>query len=235
MTGAALKPKRKVAVPVALLICIAAAVFVFLRVASMVRGEEVGALDRAILLWFRDAQNPADPIGPQWFEETVAEITALGGYPVLTVLIASVAGYLLLSRKFGPAAYLMASIGVGTAVSQLLKMAYARPRPDLVDHLVDTFTASFPSGHATMATVVYLTLAALIVLFVGKLAVRIYVMTAAILLALAVGTSRIYLGVHWPSDVLAGWALGAAWAAFSWLVFAWLHARRWGEPDQDAS
>lgn len=221
---------RRVAVPVALLTCIAAAAFVFLRIANAVRSEEIVVLDRAILLWFRNPQNPADPLGPPWFEETVAEITALGGYPVLTVLIASVAGYLLLSRKFGPAAYLLGSIGAGTALSQLLKLVYARPRPDLVNHLVDTFTASFPSGHATMATVVYLTLAALIVLFVGKALIRIYVITAAILLALAVGTSRVYLGVHWPSDVLAGWALGTAWAAFSWLVFDWLHARRWGEP-----
>ncbi|MBO6901143.1 MAG: phosphatase PAP2 family protein [Rhizobiaceae bacterium] len=223
--------QRRVAVPVALLICIASTVFVFLRIANAVRSEEIVALDRAILLWFRDPRNSADPIGPQWFEETVAEITALGGYPVLTVLIASVAGYLVLSRKFGPAAYMLVSIGAGTALSQLLKLVYARPRPDLVNHLVDTFTASFPSGHATMATVVYLTLAALIVLFVGKLRIRIYVVVAAVVLALAVGTSRVYLGVHWPSDVLAGWALGVAWAAFSWLVFTWLHTRRWGEPE----
>ena len=212
-----------------LLACIAGAVFAFLRIAHAVRGEETLSRDRAILMWFRNPNDLTDPIGPPWFEETVAEITTLGGYPVLTVLIVCVAGYLLLSRRFGPAIYLLASIGAGTAISQLLKAAYARPRPDLVNHLVETFTASFPSGHATMATVVYLTLAALIVQFVKELSVRFFVLSAAILLALAVGASRVYLGVHWPSDVLAGWALGAAWASISWLAFSYLHERRWGE------
>src|SRR5690606_27342835 len=102
--------------------------------------------------------------------------------------------------------------------SHLLKSFYDRPRPDIVDHLVQTHTASFPSGHATMSAVVYLTLASLIVRLVDDVAVRLYVLAIAILLTFAVGVSRIYLGVHWPSDVAAGWALGVAWACLSWLV-----------------
>jgi len=97
-----------------------------------------------------------------------------------------------------------------------------------VDHLVQIHTASFPSGHATMSAVVYLTLATLIVRLVDDVAVRVYVLAVAILLTLAVGLSRIYLGVHWPSDVAAGWALGAAWACLSWLAVSGLRRLRRG-------
>ena len=124
------------------------------------------------------------------------------------------------------------SIVSGSLVSHGLKLVYDRARPDLVEHLVTIHTASFPSGHATMSTVVYLTLASLIVRLVEDWRVRIYVMSVAIATAVLIGVSRVYLGVHWPTDVMAGWAIGAAWASLSWLVVSVLRRLRGkGNPD----
>lgn len=209
---------RRSALPVAITAIGGVSFYLFLKLASEVGEGELQGFDRAVLLALRNPADPNDPLGPAWLEETVAEITSLGGYPILVALIAVVAGYLLVVRKFGPALFVMLSVGLGTVVSQLLKLAYDRPRPDLVNHLVAIHTSSFPSGHATMSTVVYLTLASLIARLSDDWRVRVYVISVAVLLSLAVGVSRVYLGVHWPSDVMAGWALGAAWASLAWLA-----------------
>jgi len=224
-----MKDVRPAPAKVALVAVVASALYAFFQIADEVGESEFGWLDKAVLLAFRNPSNVNDPLGPEWVEETIMEISSLGGYPILFTLIAVVVGYLLVVRRYGPALYVLLSVGLGTAVSQLLKSLYDRPRPDLVDHLVTTHTASFPSGHATMSTVVYLTLAALIIRLVNHRGVRLYVLAVAILISVAVGLSRIYLGVHWPSDVAAGWSLGAAWASLSWLVVSLLRRVRRGE------
>jgi undecaprenyl-diphosphatase len=221
-----MKDVRTAALPAMLIGIVALGAYVFLELADDIGEEEIGAIDRALLLAFRNPADFSDPLGPVWLQEFVTEITSLGGYPILVALVATVAGYLIVARKYGPALFVVLSTGLGTVVSQLLKLAYERPRPDLVDHLDVIHTASFPSGHATMSAIVYLTLAALIVRLVEETRVRVYVMSVAVLLSVAVGLSRIYLGVHWPSDVAAGWALGAAWASLSWLVVSALRAWR---------
>lgn len=221
-----LKDFRLSAAPMILVAVIATAAYAFFHIADEVSEAEVAGIDRSLLLLLRNPADIADPLGPDWFEETVMEITSLGGYPILVALVMAVVGYLLVVRKYGPALYVVLSVGSGTALSHLLKLAYDRPRPDLVEHLVTTHTASFPSGHATMSTVVYLTLAALVIRLVEDRGARTYVLAVAILVSLLVGMSRIYLGVHWPSDVAAGWALGVAWASFSSLVLLMLRARR---------
>ena len=221
-----MKDMRPAVLPVVMVGIVAFAAYVFLELAEEIGEDEFGAMDRALLLAFRNPADVSDPLGPPWLEEAVAQITALGGYPILVVLVATVAGYLLVARRYGPALFVVLSTGLGTLASQLLKLFYDRPRPDVVDHLVTIHTASFPSGHATMSAIVYLTLAALIVRLVEQTRVRIYVMSVAILITAAVGLSRIYLGVHWPSDVAAGWALGAAWASLAWLVVSALRAWR---------
>jgi undecaprenyl-diphosphatase len=221
-----LKDMRLATAPVMLAAGIAAALYVFFQIAYEIGEDEIAGIDQALLLAFRDPADITDPWGPPWFEETVAEITSLGGYPILIAVVGTVVGYLLVVRMFGPALYTTLSILVGTGLSQLLKAFYDRTRPDLVDHLVTTHTASFPSGHATMSTIVYLTLAALIVRLVDNVRARIYVMSVAVLVSILVGLSRIYLGVHWPSDVAAGWALGVAWACLSWLSVSALRAMR---------
>lgn len=221
-----MRDMRLATVPVLLVAVVASGVYAFLAIADEVRENEVTQIDSYLLLAFRDPADTSRPVGPAWLEQMVTEITALGGYPVLVVLVGVVAGFLLALRRFGPALFVVLSIASGTAVSQLLKLVYDRPRPDIVDHLVQTHTASFPSGHATMSAVVYLTLAALIVRLVDGFVVRVYVVCVAVALTAAVGVSRIYLGVHWPSDVAAGWALGAAWASFSWLAVSALRMLR---------
>ena len=131
----------------------------------------------------------------------------------------AVAGFLALIGRTTTAAGVLLWSAAGTLVSHLTKLGFARPRPDLVPHAADVFTASFPSGHAMLSAVIYLTLGALIAGTQQDRHVKSFVMGFAVLLALLVGASRVYLGVHWPSDVLAGWALGAGWACLGWLVF----------------
>jgi len=221
-----MKDMRSAVMPALMIGIVALGAYTFLQLADEVSESEIVGIDRALLLAFRNPADSTDPIGPAWVEQTVTEITSLGGYPILVVLVAVVVGYLIVARRYGPALFVVLSTSLGAVVSQLLKMAYERPRPDIVNHLVPIHTASFPSGHATMSTVVYLTLAALIARMVEETRVRVYVITVAVVLSLTVGLSRIYLGVHWPSDVAAGWALGAAWASLAWLVVSGLRAWR---------
>lgn len=221
-----LRDFRLATVPVALLALAGLGIYGFLAIADEVAEGEIDAFDTALLLALRNPADLSDPIGPPWLEETALEITALGGYPLIVLTLAAVIGFLLVTRRPGPALYALLSVAGGTVVSQLLKSLYDRPRPDLVAHLDTIHTASFPSGHAMMSTVAYLTLAALIVRIVVSRAARAYVLVVAVLVSLAVGVSRVYLGVHWPSDVAAGWALGVAWASLSWLAVTAL--RRWG-------
>lgn len=202
--------------PVALIAVIGAGLFVFIALAEeVVEGERI-VFDRAILLFFRHADNLNLPIGPEWLKEAALEITALGGYPAITLLTVGVVGFLAISGRRGNAIYLLLSVVGGALLSSILKMVIDRARPDLVEQLDVIHTASFPSGHALITTVTYLTLGSLVVRQVPTLAEKIYILGAAILISILVGVTRVYLGVHWPSDVLAGWALGAAWASLVW-------------------
>jgi undecaprenyl-diphosphatase len=164
----------------------------------------------------------------------VVDITALGGYTVLTLITVLTAGYLLASRKVGTAVYMLIAIAGGAALSDMLKYEVARPRPEIVAHLVDVHSTSFPSGHAMNSAITYLTLGTLLARAEGSRAVRIYLLAVAILLTLLIGASRVYLGVHWPSDVVAGWCVGASWASVCSMVMRVLERRRAIEPASDA-
>lgn len=225
-----MRDHRTAFLPLAIFAIAAAGISLFLSIADELDDGELNAIDERIFLWFHTPGGA--PIGPEWLKETAAEITALGGYTVVFVLVASVIGFLLVSRKYGPALYTFLSIATGTLVGHLLKELYARPRPDLVEHLVNTHTPSFPSGHAMVSAIVYLTLGSLILRFVESGRVRVYVLAIAILLTFLIGLSRIYLGVHWPSDVAAGWAMGAAWASLAWLAVSALRFYRRRKIDQ---
>lgn len=209
----------------------AAGVLVFLMLASEVREGEIFAADRWLIQGLRNPSDPSVPIGPLWLRLTLTDVTALGGWAVLTLLTVISAGYLIAARKVATAAFLVASILAGAIGSTLLKLFFARPRPDIVTHLVNTYSTSFPSGHAMNSAIVYLTLGALLARAGGDRMVRIYLMSVAVFLTLLIGFSRVYLGVHWPSDVLAGWCVGAAWAILcSWIARA-LQRRRTIEPE----
>ncbi len=209
----------------------AGGMLVFLMLASEVREGEVFALDRWLLQALRDSADPSVPIGPLWLRRTLTDFTALGGSPVLTLLTIVSAGYLIAARKVATAAFLVAAIAIGAISSTVLKLLFVRARPDLVSHLVDTYSTSFPSGHAMNSAVVFLTLGALLARAEADRTVRIYLMSVAVVLTLIIGFSRIYLGVHWPSDVLAGWCVGAAWAILCSWVARTLQRRHRLEPE----
>ncbi|WP_082666251.1 phosphatase PAP2 family protein [Aureimonas sp. AU4] len=212
------------------LLLVSGAVGAFLAIAGEVREGDTHAFDDAILLWFRKAGDPADPIGPRWVELAFRDITALGGMTVLTLITVTVAAYLALLRKWSSAFLVLVSVLGAILVSSVLKLGFDRPRPDVVSHLVDVHTLSFPSGHAMLSAATYLTLGALLSRTQAALTTRIYLMGVAIALTLLIGTSRIFLGVHYPTDVLAGWCAGAAWALLCWTVARWLQHRGDVEP-----
>jgi undecaprenyl-diphosphatase len=191
---------------------IGGALWAFAELADEVEDGESHAFDKANLLALRNPSNPEDPIGPRWLELVARDITSLGGTVVLTLVTLATLGFLLMTRKRGAALLVAVSVAGGTLLSSLLKSGFDRPRPDLVPHAVEVSSASFPSGHAMLATVTYLTLGALLVQVQERRHVQVYLLSWGILLSLLVGASRIYLGVHWPTDVLAGWCVGAAWA-----------------------
>lgn len=208
----------------------------FIELADDVSEGDTRDVDTALLLAFRNKNDLSDPLGPRWFEEVMRDITALGGLTVLAATALAVIGFLILTRKRHFALMIALSVSLGMGLSSLLKQAFARARPDLVAHATEVYTHSFPSGHAMLSAVVYLTLGALLARSRSEPAVKVYLLSVAVLLTLAVGVSRVYLGVHWPSDVLAGWAIGAAWALGCWLVMVWLQARgKLGQPSTGAA
>lgn len=200
------------------LLLVAAAAWVFLEVADDVMEGETREFDERVLLAFRTAGDRADPVGAVWVEELARDVTGLGSVVVLAFLSLATAGFLLLHRKRHLAAYLVLAVATGTAGSSLLKMGFDRPRPDVVTHSHAVYTSSFPSGHSMMSAVVFLTLGVLLATTLEKRVMQIYVLVLAVLATVAVGISRVYLGVHWPTDVLAGWAAGCGWAFLCWAI-----------------
>lgn len=204
----------------------------FIELAEAVVGSETRVLDSRIILMLRNPANLSDPMGPPWVEELARDFTALGGVAILTLLTAAVAGFLWLRRQRHSAWFLVLSVSTGIVLGQVLKSVFDRPRPDLVPHGSFVYTASFPSGHSMMSAIVYLTLAALLARSLDRWALKAYVMFLAIGATLMVGISRVYLGVHWPTDVLAGWIIGAAWALLCAMLARWLEQRGDIEPEQ---
>lgn len=177
------------------------------------------------LLFWRDAVDPAQYRMPAWLLLTVRDFTALGGIPVLTLLCLLVGGFLLVMRRTGLCLFLLLTVAGGLGFNQLLKDFFDRARPDLVPHAVEVASASFPSSHAMMSTIIYLTLGLLCSRVLPGPATRRYVTTMAMMMALMIGSTRVILGVHWPTDVLAGWCLGGLWVLLCWSVAAALVKR----------
>ena len=207
-------------------VVLSAGVWAFFELADEVVENEAVGIDEALLLSLREPGDLSDPIGPGWIEEAGRDFTALGSMGVLTVITLSVLGYLLLGGRHRTALFTLIAVSGGMLLSTLLKMGFDRPRPDLVPHDATVYTASFPSGHSMMAAVTYLTLAAVLSRVHGAPLLKAYLLIVAVLITLLVGISRVYLGVHWPTDVVAGWSAGAAWASLCWLVARWLQRRQ---------
>src|SRR5690606_9722957 len=183
------------------------------------------AIDETLLLAMRNPADASDPLGPEWVEEIGRDVTGLGGVAVLVFISLAACGWLALVGQWRAMLFVVLAIGGGILLSTLLKDVFDRPRPDLVPHGSRVYSASFPSGHSMMSAVTYLTLGALLARFQSRYRLKLYILFLAVVLALAVGVSRVYLGVHWPTDVLAGWTAGAAWAIFCWLIARFLQRR----------
>lgn len=202
----------------------------FVELADEVMEGETHAIDQSILLAMRNPSDLADPLGPGWLEEMGRDLTALGGIAVLIIISCASAGYLLLSRHYRATVFVTAVLIGGWAISTALKSGFDRPRPDLVPHGSIVYTASFPSGHSMMAAVTYLTLGVMLARVQPGRRLKAYLLLLAVVLTVLVGISRVYLGVHWPTDVLAGWTVGAVWASLCWLLAGWLQRRGRVEP-----
>jgi undecaprenyl-diphosphatase len=199
---------------------------------EVIEGEPI-AFDRRVMLALRHASDLSLPIGPSWLPEAARDVTALGSTVVLGTLLLVVTGYLFAAGKRHTGWFVLATVLGGTALNSLLKLAFARPRPDLVTPLTQVLTLSFPSGHAALSAICYLTLGTLLARTQVSRTIRIHFIVTAILLTLLVGVSRIYLGVHYPTDVLAGWCIGIAWAMICWTIMSRFQRRGVVEPAED--
>jgi undecaprenyl-diphosphatase len=198
----------------------------FFQLAHEVRIGATQHFDEAVLRAFRRPDNLKIPRGPAWAEDVVRDITALGGHGVLILLVAIVAGFLRLDGKRGAVWFLLGAVLSGFILGTGLKSLFTRARPTIVPYLAPVYGTSFPSGHAMMSAIVYLTLGILLSrLELKHQRLRVYCIVVPLVLTGLVGVSRIYLGVHWPTDVLAGWTAGLVWATICSLAVQLLQRR----------
>tara|TARA_R110002072_G_scaffold284006_1_gene447791 strand:- start:11936 stop:12664 length:729 start_codon:yes stop_codon:yes gene_type:complete len=208
-----------------LLVAIASGAWGFVSIADEVIEGDSRQFDETILLSMRVAGDPSNPIGPSWFEEAGRDVTAMGSVAALSIFTVTMAGYLYLKKQAWVALFVALAIVSGTAVSTLMKSGFDRPRPELVPHETQIYTKSFPSGHSAMSSLVFLTLGAVMARAERDRKTKVFLIAVPVVLSLLVGVSRVYMGVHWPTDVLAGWLFGTTWAAASWLLFRYMQWR----------
>ncbi|MBZ9982569.1 phosphatase PAP2 family protein [Mesorhizobium sp. BR-1-1-8] len=195
--------------------------------AEEVTEGDTSGFDQAVLIAFRSAGDATNPIGPPWLEEMGRDVTSLGSFVFLGFVSVAAVGYLLITGKRRYAVLVAAAVAGGEAISTILKLVFDRQRPDIV-HSARVFTASFPSGHAMLSAVTFLTLGALLAKANPNPGVKAYFVSLAVFLTVMVGLSRVYLGVHYPTDVLAGWCVGSAWAILCWSAIQRIEQSRGG-------
>lgn len=188
------------------------------KLGSEIGEGETGAFDRAVFLAFRTPADPNLPIGPVWLRETARDLTALGGFTVLTLITVAAVAVLLVYRRYRQASVFAATVVIAQVIAETIKATVGRPRPVFVTQYDLVASTSFPSGHSMMAPAVYFTLATIIAAGELRPAARWLLMVGSIFIVAAVGVSRVYLGVHWPTDVIAGWSLGSAIALMAWVA-----------------
>lgn len=201
----------------AALLVVAAGVMTFVDLAGDLTEADGRAFDQAVLLALRPGGS-ADGWGPRWLETAALDLTSLGGIAVLGLFALIVVLFLIMQRKRLSALMLTLGLVGGVALSEGLKATFGRDRPPAAWQAVETINASFPSGHAMLSAVFYLSIGVMLTSAFPKRRFKAYVLGVALLLTLIVGLTRVYLAAHWASDVLAGWSVGAAWAMALWLV-----------------
>lgn len=199
-------------------LAVVSSVLIFLLFGRIVTSGRTLALDDRILLALRTPGDLARPIGPSWVADVARDITALGSTDLLWLAMAAVAGFLALDRRYRSMIFVLVAVLSGWAVSFALKDLFQRDRPTVVPHLMPAYFSSFPSGHSLMSAVVYFTLGSLLSSLVTRRRLKVYFLSLAAILSGLVGVSRLVLGVHYPTDVVAGWAAGLAWATLCWTV-----------------
>ncbi len=224
--------RLEIAILIALFLAVAGLWTFGVLAVEVLEGNNV-KFDARILLALRQPGNPAVPIGPPWMLQVARDVTAFGGAFGIGLITLAVLGYLLLERRYGFFTLVIVSVYGGSALALLFKTWFHRPRPQIVPHLTDISTASFPSGHSMISSVAYLTMAALLARAAPDLITKIYFLAVAVLLIAIIGVSRLYLGVHYPTDVLAGWAMGSAWAILCCLAAHFLAQKRVVVPDKE--
>jgi len=193
-------------------------ILAFAGLTGLVFDGDTRHFDERLLRSLRDAADPSHPIGPVWLEAAALDFTALGSGFVLGLVVLAIVGFLLLQGTYRTALFVLVATCGGGALNTLLKEVFQRPRPEIVPHLRDVFSLSFPSGHAMTSAAVYLTLGAMLMRITERRVAKIYCMVVAMLLTVLVGSTRVYLGVHYPTDVLGGWIAGMSWALLCWIV-----------------
>jgi undecaprenyl-diphosphatase len=212
----ALRMARAEIVALTALLVIALGVMTFVEVADDMTEADGQAFDQMVLTWLQPVAG--EPRGPWWLHEAAADLTSLGGISVLTLFAVIAFSFLIIQRKRLSALLLVVGLIGGVALSEGLKALFARERPPVAYQAVETLNASFPSGHALLSTVFYLSLGVMLTRAFPRKRLKAFVLVAGIVIALLIGVTRVYLGAHWASDVLAGWCAGAAWAMALWLV-----------------
>lgn len=204
--------------PLAAMLLALAGFWGFIELADDVQEGETTAFDRWV---FDHIAGRYETIG-RFAQEGGRDLTALGGTTVITLMVSGVAIFLMLRRQWKSTAFVLAAVLGGLLLSLILKEFYDRSRPDIYAHHSWTSTSSFPSGHSANAAVTYLTMAILLSKLVESTKMKAYILTGGLLIPVLVGLSRIFVGVHWPTDVLAGWLIGLAWGLFVYSAATYL-------------
>lgn len=190
----------------------------FAIIAHLVFSGQSESFDTSVMMAMRVQGNISQPVGPEWLEGVARDFTALGGNAILASFTLLVLIYALIIKKPHVALVIILSALGALLLSLLMKAGFNRPRPELISHGATVYTASFPSQHAMLSASIYLTLGTLLARLQKRRLLKVYVMLAACLFTFVVGVSRVYLGVHWPTDVFAGWIAGILWAMICWFI-----------------
>jgi undecaprenyl-diphosphatase len=196
--------------------------YLFVEVAEEVGEGDHTGFEAKIMKSMRRPDHPELLRGPDWLVVTARDVTALGGAAGTVLIVGLTVGYLLVSRRWVVATFIFCSVAGGFLFSLVLKHHFVRARPEIVPHLMMEDSSSFPSGHSMSSAVVYITLGALLARTATSRSLKIYLICAALLLSGLIGLSRVAMGVHYPTDVLAGWLAGTGWALLCWTLAYWL-------------
>ncbi|MBU3021066.1 phosphatase PAP2 family protein [Aestuariibacter sp. A3R04] len=200
-----------------LLLVLSASAFVLLSM--FINANPHSVLDKTIMLWFHNPNYEYQSVGPKWLAVHFRDVTTLGSNWFVIFCSLLVATLLFFKSQRRLAMFLLLTVGTGVLVGFALKWGFHRPRPSLVAHSTTVYTSSFPSGHGMAAAMTYCCLAFVASTLMGEQKLSFVVWTAAWAIILLVGVSRVFLGVHWPTDVAAGWLAGLCWFAVGRMCF----------------